>query len=154
MGKKRVVKPAKEALIKERETVDEKIKRELARLKVKKALEGVRLYLKSSYNNLIATLTDEKGNVIFWSSAGKLGFTGTKKGTPFAATQVAQVMASVIQKLKAPKVEVFVKGIGQGREAALQALVARDLNIVSIADVTPIPHDGPRPKKPKNPAKK
>lgn len=149
MGKKRVVTPKKETLLKEREKVDETVKREEAQLKAKKGLSKVRVYLKSTYNNLIMTLTDEKGDVIFWSSAGKLGFKGTKKGTPFAASKVAEVVFQIIQKLHSPAVEVFVRGIGQGRGAALRGLVARDLNIVSIADITPIPHNGSRPKKPR-----
>lgn len=149
MGKKRVVTPKKETLLKERAAFEEIMKRERARLKEKKALSKVRLYLKSTYNNLIATLTDDRGNVIYWASAGKLGFKGTKKGTPFAATKVAEVISQNIQKLHSPQVEVYVKGIGQGRGAALRALATRDINIVSIADLTPIPHNGPRPKKPR-----
>jgi len=147
MGKKRVVKPSKESLLAERELVEERAIREAA--KIKKKLDKARLYINSSYNNTMFTLTDEKGNVVFWTSAGKLGFKGTKKGTPFAATKAAEVTAAAINKAKIKEVEVYVKGVGQGREAGLRALANRGVNIVLIKDVTPIPHNGCRPKKPR-----
>ncbi len=147
MGKKRVIKQSKEALLKERESIEERIASNIVR--AKKKLEKARIYIKTTYNNTLITVTDDKGNVVFWTSAGQIGFKGTKKGTPFAATKVAEVASSGILKLGAKEVEVFLKGIGQGREAALRALANRGVNIVAIKDVTPIPHNGPRPKKPR-----
>lgn len=146
MGKKRVVKPTKETLLREKEKIEEKIIRGKA-LKIKKKLEKGRLYIKSSYNNTIITLTDENGNVVFWTSAGKIGFKGTKKGTPFAATRVAEVMAETLKGIGIKELIVFIKGIGQGRESALRGLIHRGINVVSIKDTTPIPHNGPRPPK-------
>lgn len=146
MGKKRVVKPSKEALLKEREKIEEKIiKGKVA--EVKKKVKKGRVYIKASYNNTLITLTDSEGNVVFWTSAGKVGFKGTKKGTPFAATKIAEFAADRINKIGIEEVEVFIKGVGQGRESALRSLASRGVNIVSIKDVTPIPHNGCRPSK-------
>lgn len=146
MGKKRVIKPTKEALLKEREKIEEKILTgKIA--KVKKRMEKGRIYIKSSYNNTIMTLADTMGNVIFWTSAGKLGFKGTKQGTPFAATKTAEFAADLVNKMGIERIEVFIKGIGQGRESALRGLANRGVNITLIKDVTPIPHNGCRPPK-------
>jgi small subunit ribosomal protein S11 len=146
MGKKRVVKPTEEALLKEREKIEEKVTKE-EKVTSKKKIDKGRVYIKSSYNNTMITLTDAKGNVIFWTSAGRLGFKGAKKGTPFAATKVAEAINQVINKIGIAKLEIFIKGIGQGRESALRSLAHRGVNIVRIKDVTPIPHNGPRPPK-------
>jgi small subunit ribosomal protein S11 len=148
MGKKRVVKPTEEALLKEREKIEEKVTKE-EKVTSKKQIDKGRVYIKSNYNNTMITLTDEKGDVIFWTSAGRLGFKGAKKGTPFAATKVAEAISQVINKIGIAKVEVFIKGIGQGRESALRSLAHRGMNIIRIKDVTPIPHNGPRPPKPR-----
>ena len=146
MGKKKVVKPSKESLLKERDKIEEKLTKGEA-VKVKKRITNGRVYIKSSYNNTVITLTDEKGDVLFWTSAGRISFRGTKKGTPFAAAKVAESASVVINKMKIESVEIFVKGIGQGREAALRGLAHRGINIVRIKDVTPIPHNGCRPRK-------
>jgi small subunit ribosomal protein S11 len=149
MGKKRVVKPTKEAMLQERERIEEKIARGI--LKARKKITRGRIYIKTTYNNTILTVTDDEGNVVFWSTAGHVGFKGTKKGTPFAATKVAEVVSNVLEKTGVKEVSVFVKGIGQGREAAVRALANRGVNITSIKDVTPIPHNGPKPPKPRHP---
>lgn len=146
MGKKRVAIKTEKELIKEGEKIETKIGKEIKLKATIKVNEG-RVYIFSSYNNTIMTLTDEKGNVLFSTSAGKVGFSGTKKGTPFAASKVAETMAEAIKQLGIKELQVFIKGIGSGRESALRSLAARDLNIVSIKDITPIPHDGPRPPK-------
>ena len=146
MGKKRVIKPTEEALLKERARVEERTGKE-GTVKIKSKLPKARIYINSTYNNTIITLTDQKGNVVYWTSAGRLGFKGTKKGTPFAATKITETISQIINKLGVFQVEVFVKGIGQGREAALRGLANRGVNIVMIKDVTPIPHNGPRPPK-------
>jgi small subunit ribosomal protein S11 len=145
MGKKRVIKKTEEELIKEGEKIG-KVGKEV-KIKAAQRIEEGKVYIFSSYNNTIMTLTDPKGNVLFWTSAGKVGFSGTKKGTPFAASKVAEVMGEAIKQLGIKEIQVFIKGIGSGRESALRSLAARDLNIVSIKDITPIPHDGPRPPK-------
>jgi len=104
-------------------------------------------HVKSSFNNTIITLTDTYGNVISWSSAGRVGFKGWRKNTPFASTQAATNAAKAAMDLGLRRVQVNVKGPGAGRESAVRALAAAGLQITTIRDVTPIPHNGCRPKK-------
>ena len=104
-------------------------------------------YIKSSFNNTIISIADSYGNVISWSSAGKLGFRGARKNTPFAAQMAAQEAAEVAKGLGLKRVSVRVKGPGSGRESAIRALQAAGLEVVAIKDVTPIPHNGCRPPK-------
>ncbi|OHA71037.1 MAG: 30S ribosomal protein S11 [Candidatus Wildermuthbacteria bacterium RIFCSPLOWO2_12_FULL_40_9] len=111
-----------------------------------KTKEG-RIYIFSSYNNTILTLTDLDGKVLSWASAGRLGFKGAKKATPFAASKVAETITQASKKIGIDKVDILVKGIGSGRESAVRSLVTRGLNIMSIKDITPIPHNGCRPPK-------
>ena len=148
MGKKRVVSKTKEELLKEREKVEAAVKKEVV-LKTPQAVKEGRIYIFSSYNNTVLTLTDVNGNALFWTSAGRIGFKGTKKGTPFAASKVAEAMAHAVNKLKIKKVKIFVKGIGSGRDSAIRSLAARAIDIISIKDVTPVPHNGCRRKKPR-----
>lgn len=120
--------------------------------KKKKILRYVprgRAYIQATYNNTIITLTDERGNVIAWSSAGKTGFRGPKKSTPYAASIIAKDAVEKAKNFGLKDVDVFVKGVGAGREAAIRALHANGLEILSIKDVTPIPHNGCRPPKPR-----
>ena len=111
-------------------------------------IEKGKVYISASFNNTIITLTDESGEVFLWGSSGSSGFKGTRKSTPYAATSAVD---GVIKKAKdengLKEVEIFVKGPGPGRDAALRAIRAAGLKISLIADVTPIPHNGPRPKK-------
>jgi small subunit ribosomal protein S11 len=104
-------------------------------------------HIQSTFNNTIITITDEQGNAVAWSSAGILGFKGSRKSTPFAAQMAAQRAAEKALEQGVRKVEVFVKGPGAGREAAIRALQAAGLEISLIKDVTPIPHNGCRPRK-------
>ncbi len=145
MGKKRIATQTKEELLKEREKIEARVKREI-KLAPKKVKEG-KIYISSTYNNTIITLTDLTGNVLGWTSAGNIGFKGTKKATPFAASKVAEAICQVAQKLGIEKVAIFVKGIGSGRESAIRSIAARGLEITSIKDITPIPHNGCRPPK-------
>ncbi len=145
MGKKKVIKKTKEELLQEREKLESAMKKEF-KTKAPKIREG-RVYISSSYNNTIVTLTDIQGNVLTWGSAGQLGFKGRKKATPFAASKVAEALCQVADKLGIERVDVFVKGIGSGRESALRSLAARGLELISVKDVTPIPHNGCRPRK-------
>jgi len=149
MGKKRVIKQTEEEVLREREELESKIQKVAEIQKtLPKVNEGI-LHISSSYNNTILTLTDPQGNVLTWVSAGKIGFKGTKKGTPYAASKAAEVMAQAIEKLKLEGIHVKVKGIGGGRESALRTLAAKGINIVSIEDVTPIPHNGCKRPKPR-----
>ena len=104
-------------------------------------------HVKSTFNNTIITITDPQGNVICWQSAGTSGFKGSRKSTPFAAQLAAETVAKTAQEHGMRKVAVFAKGPGSGRETAIRSLQAAGLEIASIQDVTPIPHNGCRPKK-------
>lgn len=155
MGKKRIIKKTEEELLKETE------KAEVAEKKVAKATQSkkkkskfgdlncVNIYIQSTYNNTLITLTDLQGNVVAWSSAGSIGFKGPKKATPFAATKVVETLIEKVRDFNVREAFVFVRGIGSGRESAIRALVNYGLEINGIKDITPIPHNGCRPKKPR-----
>ncbi len=113
----------------------------------KKNIERGQAHIKASFNNTLVTLTDDFGNALAWSSAGSLGFRGSRKSTPYAAQMAAETAAKAAQEHGLKTVKVFVKGPGSGREAAIRALQTAGLDIVSIQDVTPIPHNGCRPPK-------
>jgi small subunit ribosomal protein S11 len=113
----------------------------------KKRLETGVLYVQSTYNNTRVLLTDKKGNAFFSSSSGALGFRGAKKGTPFAAAKVAEVVGEKSKVVGLKNVDVIVKGVGSGRESAIRAFVSKGFNITSIKDVTPVPHNGVKAKK-------
>lgn len=116
--------------------------------RTKKKVDAVGIaYIKASFNNTIITLTDTYGNTISWASSGKLGFKGSRKSTSFAAQQAAQAVAKEARDMGLQKVAVMVKGPGSGREAAIRSLQAAGLRITAIKDLTPIPHNGCRPKK-------
>ena len=108
--------------------------------------EGI-AHIRSTFNNTIITVTDTGGNTLAWASAGGQGFRGSRKGTPFAAQSAAELVARRVVDQGMKKVDVLVKGPGSGREAAIRALQAAGLEISMIRDVTPIPHNGPRPPK-------
>lgn len=111
-----------------------------------KVREG-KVFIQSTYNNTIVTVTDMSGNVVAWSSAGRAGFAGTRKATPFAAQQVIAHVLEQLQPVGMSEVKVYVKGIGSAREAAVRSLSTAGLQITAIRDITPIPHNGVRPKK-------
>ncbi|MDQ0508848.1 small subunit ribosomal protein S11 [Peptoniphilus ivorii] len=115
--------------------------------RVRKNIEKGQAHIVSSFNNTMVTLTDASGNVISWASAGQLGFRGSRKSTPFAAQEAAQEAANKAKEYGLKSVEVFVKGPGSGREAAIRSLQASGLEVTMIKDVTPIPHNGCRPPK-------
>ncbi len=117
------------------------------RRREKKNIERGQAHIQASFNNTLVTLTDDFGNAISWSSAGSLGFRGSRKSTPFAAQMAAETAAQGAMEHGLKSVKVFVKGPGSGREAAIRALQASGLSISSIEDVTPIPHNGCRPPK-------
>jgi small subunit ribosomal protein S11 len=101
-------------------------------------------YIQASYNNTIITITDPNGDVLSWSSSGKVGFKGPKKATPYAASMVVKDLVEKLAKYGLKEVRVFVKGIGGGREGAIRALHSNGLNVLTVSDVTPIPHNGCR----------
>ena len=147
MGKKHIVEVNQEELIKEKEKIDGTLKKEVkVRSSAERVFEG-NIYVSSSYNNTLITLTNAKGQVLAFKSAGSVGFKGTKKATSFAASRVAEAMSNICKKIGIEKISIFIKGIGAGRESAVRTLIAQGLNVVSIKDITPIPHNGCRPKK-------
>lgn len=117
------------------------------RRRERKNIEKGAAHIRSSFNNTIVTLTDTNGNALAWASAGEMGFRGSRKSTPYAAQTAAETAAKAAMEHGLKTVEVFVKGPGQGRESAIRALQTAGLEIVSIKDVTPIPHNGCRPPK-------
>lgn len=115
--------------------------------KVKKNVPEGQAHIHSTFNNTIVTITDKAGNVISWASAGAIGFKGSKKSTPFAAGMSAEAAGKVAVDSGMKNVEVFVKGLGPGREPAIRSLQTAGLEITSITDITPVPHNGCRPPK-------
>ena len=123
-----------------------KVTKKVTKKRVKKNVERGQAHIQSSFNNTIVTLTDAQGNALSWASAGGLGFRGSRKSTPYAA-QMAETAAKAALPHGLKSVDVFVKGPGSGREAAIRALQACGIDVTSIRDVTPVPHNGCRPPK-------
>lgn len=116
----------------------------------KKRAEKAQLHIEATFNNTRVTLTDQKGGALMWSSAGSLGFAGTRKGTPFAAAKVGDLIGEKAAVVGVKEVDVFIKGVGPGRESALRAFAGKgSFQLNSIHDVTPIPFNGPRQRKPR-----
>lgn len=147
MGKKRVVKKSKEELLEEQEEVSENVQTDLSEKYVKKEVDRGHVYIKSTYNNIIITLTDSNGNTILWKSAGSLGFKGTKKSTSYAGSKVAETIASACEELNIKKLDIYLKGTGSGRKTALKVFGGKNIEIESITDRTSIPHGGVTPPK-------
>ncbi|HEY4478157.1 MAG TPA: 30S ribosomal protein S11 [Candidatus Paceibacterota bacterium] len=114
----------------------------------KKITAGI-LSVEATFNNTKVTFSDKSGNTLFWSSSGSLGFKGAKKGTPFAASKVGDIIGDKAQTLGVKEADVVIKGVGSGREPAVRAFMAHGVELTSIKDVTPVPHNGPKPKKPR-----
>lgn len=146
MGKKHVIKKGEEESLKEEKKAEGELKKE-PQIAISKRINEGRIYINSSYNNTIMTLTDKNGNTLGWVSSGGIGFKGSKKATPFAASKVAENLSLIAKKVGMEKIAVFVKGIGSGRESAIRSFAARGFDIISIKDETPIPHNGCRPPK-------
>lgn len=115
----------------------------------KKHVTKGRVYIQASYNNTIVSFTDQQGNLLAQSSAGRCGFKGPKKSTPYAAGIIVRHAAEKVKEMGLKDVDLFVKGIGSGREGAIRAIDAQGFTMMSIRDITPIPHNGCRPKKPR-----
>ena len=122
-------------------------KKAKTRKRERKSIPVGRVYIQSTFNNTIITITDTKGNVVAWGSSGTAGFKGSRKGTPYAAQLASQGAARRAMEHGLHKVDVYIKGPGSGREAAIRALQAAGLSVMGIRDVTPIPHNGCRPPK-------
>lgn len=115
--------------------------------KVEKKITTGRVYVTATFNNTLVTLTDNRGNTLSWGSSGNSGFKGARKATPFAAISAMEAVSQKAKALGMISCEVYIKGPGAGRDATIKALRSAGINITMIADVTPIPHNGPRPKK-------
>jgi small subunit ribosomal protein S11 len=139
MGKKRIVKTGASS---------EGGAKTTSRGTKRKVSEGV-LFVEATFNNTKVSLADKKGNVLFWSSSGALGFKGAKKGTPFAAAKVGDLLAEKAESIGLKEADVIVKGVGTGRESAIRSFMARGVEITSIKDKTPIPFNGPKAPKPR-----
>ena len=146
MGKKRII--AKSEEIAKEQSSSAKPEGEVALApESRKARKEGRIYIFSSYNNTKMSLTDPAGNVIANVSAGAIGFKGARKSTPFAASKVEEALCTAAKNKGVDRVEIFIKGIGSGRESALRSFATKGMEILSIRDVTPVPHNGPRPRK-------
>lgn len=142
MGKKRIVKT-------EGQKMDKSLKdRALSRVSKRKLVTAV-LHIQATFNNTKALLTDMDGNAIMSTSSGALGFKGAKKGTPFAAAKIGEVLAEKAQMIGVKEAHVVVRGVGSGRESAIRSFAGKGIEILSIKDRTPVPFNGPRPKKPR-----
>lgn len=137
MGKKRIVKKGGE---------DAGTRTGSARVSRRKMESGI-MYVEATYNNTKVSLADTSGNVVLWSSSGSLGFAGAKKGTPFAAAKVGELIGDKATQMGVKEVSVVVSGVGAGRESSIRALSTKGIHITGIKDTTPVPHNGPRPPK-------
>lgn len=117
--------------------------------KIKKQISSGRAMIKCSYNNTMVSISDSQGNVLGWATSGLLGFKGAKKATPYASAQVVASVSEKVKKYGIKELEVFVRGVGSGREASIRALANNGFDLILIKDITPVPHNGCRPKKPR-----
>lgn len=140
MGKKRIIKKSGSGTT--------GTTRALSRIPKIKVASG-RLTILATFNNTIVSLGDNKGNILLQASAGAIGFSGARKSTPFAAAKVGELLAEKAQQMAMKEVDVTIKGVGPGRESALRGFISRGITVNSITDLTPVPHNGPRPKKPR-----
>ncbi len=147
MGKKQIKTETPEDALKEGAVVEAASAKVSS--KASKKIEKGRVYVKSTYNNTIVSVTDDRGNLIAWSSAGALGFAGPKKATPFAASKIVSAVVEKIKKSGPHEISVYVNGFGGGRDSAIRSFINQGFVVTSITDVTPIPHNGVRPPKPR-----
>lgn len=131
------------------EKAEEKTAIKKKKKKIRRQILKGRVHVQCTYNNTVVNFSDLGGKVLAWSSAGSLGFKGAKKATPYAATQIVNAASEKVSKYGLKEIEVYVKGVGSGREASIRALANNDFEITSIKDITPIPHNGCRPRKPR-----
>ncbi len=142
MGKRRILKKSGSGI--------DSGKRERTLSKVsKRHLDRALLFIESTFNNTRVSLADREGGIVMWSSSGSLGFAGSRKSTPFAAAKVGEVIGEKAATIGVKEVDVYVKGVGAGRESALRAFAGKGIQVNAIHDVTPVPHNGPQAKKPR-----
>lgn len=146
MGKKKIGTQTAEEAINQASAIEGAVAAASGKNVAKKIDRG-NVYVKASYNNTIISVTDEKGNLVAWSTAGSLGFRGPKKATPFAASKVVAALTEKLRKAGLQKVSIYLNGIGGGRDSSVRSFVNQGFEVLGIHDVTPIPHNGPKPKK-------
>lgn len=140
MGKKRVIKKSGQE--------NTRGGRGASRVPKKKLTSGI-LYINAGYNNTMVSLTDQSGNLIISSSSGALGFSGSKKGTPYAASKIGELLAEKAETMGLKDLDIVIKGVGAGRESAVRSFINKGINVNSIKDATPVPFNGPKAKKPR-----
>src|ERR1035437_2128674 len=148
MGKIKIVTKKEEEKVEPSEKIIETTQKQGVKVPKKKVVSGT-LHVEATFNNTKVVLSDKEGNTIFWTSAGSLGFKGAKKGTPFAASKAGSVIGEKAKALGIKEVDVKVKGVGSGREPTIRSFMAYDIEIPGVRDMTPVPHNGPKPKKPR-----
>lgn len=146
MGKVKIATKEENTAVKDGSVTKTEVK---AKTSSRRKIESGILQVESTFNNTKVILTDLKGNVILWSSSGALGFRGAKKGTPFAAAKVGETLSQKAVELGLKEIDVIIKGVGSGRESAVRGFITKGFTINSIKDTTPVPHNGPKPKKPR-----
>ena len=148
MGKKKITKQNDEQVLKEGEALEKNIsKASSGNVSGSKKIDSGRIYINATYNNTLITATNKNGDVLAWASSGGLGFSGPKKATPFASSKTVSALAEKLKKIGLVNIDITGKGVGSGRDSAIRSLANQGFNIISIKDKTPIPHNGPKPKK-------
>ena len=147
MGKKRVAIETKEDLLKSSDKTGKSVLSTTKKKKSSKVLRNANIYIRVSYNNVRTTITDDKGNVLSWSTSGSLGFKGPRKSTPYAASKVVEAVFERLGNVELEEANILIRGIGGGRDTSIRSLVAKGISIASIQDITPVPHNGCRPRK-------
>ena len=147
MGKKQVKTETPREALKTAEVVDTAVAK--ASSSSTKKIQKGRAYIKATYNNTIVSVTDDRGNLVAWSTAGSLGFAGPKKATPFAASKIVATLTEKLKKSGPSELAVFVNGSGGGRDSAIRSFINQGFNVMSITDVTPMPHNGVKAPKPR-----
>ena len=142
MGKKRIIKN------KGGNVSSDAKARSMSKILKKKLADGI-IHIQSTYNNTLINLTDKEGRSVTWSTSGSLGFKGAKKGTPFASSKVAEIIADKAKIMGLLEADIIVNGVGAGRESAIRTFAAKGIKINMIRDITPVPHNGVRPRKPR-----
>ena len=149
MGKKKIIKAEEvEQIVESKEVAVESATPKKTSGSKKRFESGI-LYVESTYNNTKLVLTDPKGNTLAWSTSGALGFKGAKKGTPFAAAKIGEKIAENATAFGIKEVKVIVRGVGSGSESAIRGFISKGINLTTISDMTPVPHNGPKPPKPR-----
>lgn len=148
MGKIKIVTKEEEVNETPASGVVESVPKKGVKVPKKKIVSGT-LHVEATFNNTKVSLSDKNGNTLFWTSAGALGFKGAKKGTPFAASKAGSIIGEKAKAIGIKEVDAKVTGVGSGREPTIRAFMAHDIEISAIYDITPVPHNGPKPKKPR-----